>query len=116
MVRAATAWFLAELAVVVRFCCLGGGRGGRRVACGRRITALRPARQADLELVNVGPNVHHNVHHQKPLDLLGPVNVVNVVNVFPLLSRMRARARPHMRKGWKNVHDVHDVHEICPGH
>ena len=96
VVRAATERFLAELSVVVRLWGVWGAGGP--VAFGRRITAPRPARRADWGLVNVDLNVHHYVHRRKSLNSLGPVNVVNVVNVFPYpLSCARARART--RKG-----------------
>ena len=70
----------------------------------------RRAVPVSVRVVNMPGNVHRNVHGRNPTPLLGPVNVVNVVNVFPG-SSSGGRARPRMRKGSENVHDVHDVHE-----
>ena len=82
-----------------------GGPSGR---CGRaRITAPPSASRADWGSVNVRSR-HSPAHSPSETRwiFLGLVNVVNVVNVFPgPLSRGRARA--HMRKGWKNIHDIH---------
>ena len=85
------------------------GQHGGPVACGRRITALRPTRQADLELVNVGlERPPRNVPHQKPSGFSGSGERGERGGRFSRsLSHVRARAR--MRKGWKNVPHVPHV-------
>lgn len=76
------------------------------MARGRRITAPPSAIRADWGSVNVDRDIHRHIHHRKPAVLLGPVNVMNVVNVYPHLPS-RVRARPYTRKGRKNIHNIH---------
>ena len=101
-------WFLAELKPSSS--ARGpAGRGGP-VACGQRITAPPSASRADWGSVSVCFDIHRHIHERKCLIFLAPVNVVNVVNVYPgSLSCARARARTC--KGRKSIHDIHDIHE-----
>ena len=60
--------------------------------------------------VDVRRDIHRHIHRRKPADSLGPVNVVNVVNVFrPRPSR--GRTHPRTRKHGKNIHDIHERRE-----
>src|SRR6478735_11645581 len=117
VVRAATAWFLAELAVVVRL--LRGGRApGGPVALGCPnaigcwsvdITAPPSTTRVDWGSGDVGGDIPQHIPRQNPAVFLGSGNVGDVGNVFPgALSRVRAR--PHMRKGRKNIPNIPQRH------
>ena len=113
MVRTATAWFLAELAVVVRLCGVAGARRAGGVGLSERdrmrsvrITAPPSTSRADWGLVNVGRR-HSPAHSPSETGgFAGFGECCECCECFSWFSIVRARARPHMRKGWKNIHNI----------